>query len=178
MKRIIFSLVALAILSSCAVKMSFTKALKEEYNLTDQSMKDVQFFVSSEIILERSSSKGSSGTTQDGTIVSTSSKEQNRIIILPRTKCVLEETADNGAVLIRFETGAGKYITFATRPNMDAGKYYFQADWKQGKGGEIDYGDDEKYFATSSSGEAYLMVKVKKSNRTKRKDRVVKGMKV
>ena len=176
MKRIIFSLVALAILSSCAVKMPYTKALKEEYSLTDQSMKDVQFFVSSEIILERSSSKGSSGTTQDGTIVSTSSKEQDRIIILPRTKCVLEETADNGSVLIRFETGAGKYITFATRPNMDAGKYYFQADWQQK--GQINYGDKEQYTAKASSGNAYLLVKVKKSQRTKRKDRVVKGMKV
>lgn len=178
MKQIFFILIASALLSSCAVKMPLTKALKEEYNLTNQSMKGVQYFVSSEIILQRSSSKGSSGTTDDGTIVSTSSQEQDRIIILPRTKCVLEQTKDNGEVLIRFETGNGKFITFATRPNQAAGKYYFQAAWTQGKGGKINYGDDEEYFAKPSSGEAYLLVKVKKSNRTKRKDRVVKGMKV
>lgn len=178
MKQIFFILIASALLSSCAVKMPLTKALKEEYNLTNQSMKGVQYFVSSEIILQRSSSKGSSGTTDDGTIVSTSSKEQDRIIILPRTKCVLEQTKDNGEVLIRFETGNGKFITFATRPNQASGKYYFQAAWTQGKGGKINYGDDEEYFAKPSSGEAYLLVKVKKSNRTKRKDRVVKGMKV
>ncbi len=178
MKRLFFALLGVAVLSSCAVKKPFTNALKEEYNLTDQSMKAVQFFVSSEIILERSSSKGSTGTTSDGTIVSTSSKNQDRILILPRTKCVLEKTSENGSVLIRFETGPGKYITFATRPNMDAGRFYFQAAWEKGKGGKIEYGDKEEYFATPSSGEAYLMVKVKKSQKTKRKDRVVKGMKV
>ncbi len=178
MKQVIFILLASAVLTSCAVKMPYTKALKEEYNLTDQSLKGVQFFVSSEIILERSSSKGSSGTTTDGTIVSTSSKEQDRIIILPRTKCILEQTAEDGSVLIRFETGPGKYITFATRPNQAAGKYYFVAKWEAGKGGKINYGDEEEYYAKPSSGEAYLMVKIKKSQRTKRKDRVVKGMKV
>jgi hypothetical protein len=178
MKRLFFVLVGVIILTSCAVKKPYTKALKEEYNLTDQNMKSVQFFVSSEIILERSSSKGSTGTTDDGTIVSTSSKESDRIIILPRTKCILDKTSESGAVLIRFETGPGKYITFATRPNMDAGRFYFQAEWEKGKGGKIIYGDGEEYYATATSGEAYLMVKVKNSQRTKRKDRVVKGMKV
>lgn len=178
MKHLLVIMVGVFLVSACAVKLPYTKALKEEYGLTDQTMKGVQFFVSSEIVLERSSSKGSSGTTDDGTIVSTNSKIQDQIIILPRTKCVLEKTAENGVVLIRFEPGQGKYITFATRPNMDAGKYYFQAAWEQGKGGKITYGEDEVYYATATSGEAYLMVKVKKSQRTKRKNRVVKGMKV
>lgn len=178
MKKILFSVIVLAILSSCGVKKPFTNALKDEYNLTEQTMKEVQFYVSSEIILERSSQKGSSGTTQNGTLVSTSSKEQERIIIMPRTKCKLEKTAENGTVLIRFEVGAGRFITFSTRPNMENGKYFFKAEWEQGKGGKIIYGGDDVYYAVPSSGEAYLMVKVRKSQRTKRRDRVVKGMKV
>lgn len=166
------------LLGSCAVKMPYTNALKEEYNLTNQSLKDIQFFVSSEIILERSSSKGSSGTTQDGTIVSSSAKLQDRIIILPRTKGIIEKTMDDGSVIVRFEMGAGRHITFATRPNNAAGKYYFQANWAQGKGGKINYGVNEEYTVKPTSADPYLLVKVKKSNRVKRKDRVVKGMKV
>jgi hypothetical protein len=178
MKYLLLTLLSLIVLSSCGVKVPLTNQIKEEYSLNASTIKGVQFFVSSEIILERSSQKGSSGTTSDGTLVSSSSKDLERIVILPRTKCVFEKygTTEN-AVLIRFEVGQGKFITFATRPNMDGGKLYLQADWQQGKGGKINYGNDE-YFATAASGNAYLMVKIKKSQRTKRKDRVVKGMKV
>jgi hypothetical protein len=177
MKSLVFFTLIVIGLSSCGVKVPLTQAIKEEYNLTEQNMKKVQFFVSSEIILQRSSKKGSSGTTSDGTLVSQSANEQNRIIILPRTKCVFESYGDGKEVLIRFEVGAGKYITFATRPNMDNGKLYLQAKWEQGKGGKIEYGNEE-YYATPESGNAFLMVKIKKSQKTKRSDRVVKGMKV
>lgn len=177
MKYLFFVFTAALVLTSCGIKVPLTKAIKEEYNLDEASIRKVQFFVSSEIILEQSSKKGSAGTTSDGTLVSSSSNEKNRIIILPRTKCIFEEYGPNKEVLIRFETGPGKYLTFATRPNMENGKFYLLAEWEQNKGGKIDYGN-EVYYATPTSGSAYLMVKVKKSQRTKRKDRVVKGMKV
>jgi hypothetical protein len=178
MKKFFLLLIVGMIVGSCAVKKPLTNALKEEYNLTDQSLKKVQFFVSSQIILERSSSKGSTGTNQDGTIVTTSSSNKDRILIQPRTKCVLESTQEDGTVIIRFEKGDGNIIAFATRPNMTNGKYYFQAKWEQGKGGKVTYGNKEEYYATSASGEAYLLVKIKKFQKNKRKDRVVKGMKV
>lgn len=178
MKKFFLLLIAGTLVGSCAVKKPLTNALKEEYGLTDQTLKKVQFFVSSLIILERSSTKGSTGTNQDGTIVTTNSSEKDRILIRPRTKCVLESTQADGTVIIRFEKGDGNTITFATRPNMASGKYYLQAKWEQGKGGKITYGNKEEYYATSASGEAYLLVKIKKSQRNKQKDRVVKGMKV
>lgn len=178
MKKLFFAILGLSILASCAVKVPMTKQIKDDYNLTNENMTKVQFFVSSEIILERSSQQGSATTNSDGTLVASSSKISDRIIILPRTKCVLEKVGDKGEVLIRFETGPGKSITFATRPNIEAGKYYFVADWQQGKGGKLTYGEKDEYFATAESGNAYLMVKVKKSQKNKRKDRVVKGMKV
>jgi hypothetical protein len=177
MKYLLLAFVSVLLLGSCGIKIPLTKAIKEEYNLDESSIKNVQFYVSSEIILEQVSKKGSSGTTTDGTLVSSSSNEKNRIIILPRTKCVFEEYGPNKEILIRFESGNGKTITFATRPNMDNGKFYLQANWEQNKGGKLDYGS-EVFYATPTSGNAYLMVKVKKSQRTKRKDRVVKGMKV
>ena len=159
------------------MKVPLTKGLKEEYNLTAENMKNVQFYVSSQIVMERSSKNGSSGTNEDGTLVSSSNKIQDRILILPKTKCVFEKYNGENQVLIRFEIGEGKFITFATRPNMDNGKFYLQAQWDPAKGGKINYGNDA-YYATAISGDAYLMVKIKKSQKTKRKERVVKGMKV
>ena len=59
------------------------------------------------------------------------------------------------------EVGPGKVLKFAIRPSQATGKYYLVADWKQDKGGEIMYGG-ETYYATALSGNAYLMVVLKK----------------
>ena len=82
-----------------------------------------------------------------------------------------------GELIIRFETGVGKTLTFAARPGQQTSKYYLVADWSSQKGGELKYGN-ETYVTASSSGNAHLMVVLKKLQRTKRKDRIVKGMKV
>lgn len=177
MKTLLLAVVTLTLLGSCGMKVPLTKAIKQEYNLDEAALRKVQFYVSSEIILQQESKKGSAGTTSDGTLVSTSANEKSRLIILPRTKCVFEEYVDSNTIVIRFENGATRTISFATRPNMENGKYYFLAEWEQGKGGRIQY-DNQVYYATPSSASAYIMVKVKRSQRTKRKDRRVKGMKV
>lgn len=165
------------ILFSCVQKVAYTDQLKEEYSLNEKKMKQVQFYTSQTIILERSKTTGSQGTSEDGTLVASKNSEQDRIIIPTKTKCVFDNYGPNGEVNIRFEVGSGKTLKFAIRPTQATGKYYLVADWKQDKGGEIMYGN-ETYFATSISGNSYLMVGMKKLNKTRRKDRVVKGMKV
>ena len=165
------------LLFSCGTKVPVTNQLKEDYNLNEKNMKIVQFYTSQTIILIRSKTSGTQGASSDGTLVASKNSEQDRVIIPSHTKCVFDTYGPNGEVLIRFETGVGKTLKFAVRATQTAGKYYLVADWKQDKGGEIIYGN-ETYFATAESGSTYLMVVLKKLNKTKRKDRVVKGMKV
>lgn len=165
------------ILFSCGTKVPVTNQLKEEYNLNEKNMKIVQFYTSQIIYLEKSKTSGTQGAASDGTLVTSKSSEKDRIIIPSNTKCIFDSYGPNGEVFIRFEVGPGKTLKFAVRPEQTTGKYYLVADWKQNKGGEILYGN-ETYYATPESGSAYLMVVLKKLNKTKRKDRVVKGMKV
>ena len=164
------------ILFSCGTKVPVTNELKEQYNLNEKNMKIVQFYTSQTIILQRSRTSGSQGAS-DGKLVASKSSEQDRIIIPSNTKCVFDSYGSNGGVFIRFELGVGKTLKFAVRPSQSTGKYYLVANWKPEVGGEIMYGN-ESYYATPESGTAYLMVVLKKLNKTNRKDRVVKGMKV
>jgi len=164
------------ILFSCGVKVPVTNELKEEYDLTEKNMKVVQFYTSQTIILQKSKTSGKQGA-EDGKLVTSNSSEQDRIIIPSNTKCVFDSYGKSGEVFIRFELGQNKTIQFGIRDGQSSGKYYLTADWKAGKGGEINYGN-ETYFATPESGSTYLMVVLKKLNKTKRKDRVVKGMKI
>jgi hypothetical protein len=164
------------ILFSCGTKVPVTNQLKEEYDLNEKNMKIVQFYTSQTIILQRSKTSGSQGAS-DGKLVTSKNSEQDRIIIPSNTKCVFDSYGSNGEVFIRFEVGVGKTLKFAVRQGQATGKYYLVANWKPDLGGEITYGN-ETYYATADSGTAYLMVVLKKLNKTRRKDRVVKGMKV
>lgn len=165
------------ILMSCGTRVPYTTSIRDEFGLdSEAAIKEVQFFTSATIILERSKESGNQGT-KDGALVTNSSKEQERVVIPLGTKCVFDSYTEDGGVVVRFEVGVGKILIFKLREGQTSGKFFLDANWKSGKGGELEYGN-QTYYATSSSGTAYLQVVLKKLQRTKRKDRVVRGMKI
>ncbi len=176
MKYFAVVFVAVLALSSCGTQIAYTDALKDQYDLSPEALVKVQFFTSSVIILERSSVSGNQTTGDDGSLVSNTSKTQDRIIIPQKTKCIYEKTTDAGEIVVRFELGTGKTLKFAPRATQNNGKYYLVADWKS-NGGSLEYGN-ETYNVQTGGSSAYLQVKKKSFQRTKRKDRIVKGMKV
>jgi hypothetical protein len=172
---IILSLVLISV--SCGVKVPYTDEIKNEYSLDETSLKKVQFFTSATIILQRKNSLENQGTTTSGALVTNENSVENRIIIPVNTKCVFEKMEANGDLHVRFETGQNKTLRYAIRKGQNSGRYYLQATWEQNKGGQLDYGN-LTYYATPESGNAYLLVVTKKLKKVRRKDRVVKGMKV
>ncbi len=176
--KLVYLLLALVFVTSCATKIPFTDKVKEDFSLTvDKNIKKVQFYTSSTIILEKSKSVGNKETSVDGALVASSHSDKNRVIIPSNTKGVFEAMGPNNEVIVRFEIGVGKTITFAMKPNSSSGRYYFVAKWGGENSGEVSYGN-ETYYASSNSSVAFLMVKLKNLKKTKKKDRVVKGMKV
>lgn len=176
MKYLLIAVVGLT-LFSCSQRLPYTDAIREEYDLDVTNLKRVQFYTSSPIVLQRSFESGKQEISADGKLVANQNKREDRLIINPSTKCIFEKYGDKGEVLIRFEVGQGKTLKFAVRQNQANGKFYLDANWKSDKGGEVQYGN-QVYYANSASGNAFLMVSVKKLKRTKRQDRVVKGIKV
>jgi hypothetical protein len=176
--KFLSSLLIILFITSCGVKVPFTDELKTEYDLGNEAnMKKVQFYTSTTIILERVENRGTKAKTEEGTLVKSNNKLQNRVIIPVNTKCIFDSYDEKGNVNIRFELGTGKTVKFGLRENQVSGRYYFVANWSYEKGGEVPYGG-ETYYATSNSGNAFLLVVIKKLQKTKRKDHVVKGLKV
>lgn len=178
MKYLLLLLVG-TVLVSCGTRVPFTNAVVEEFGLDNiQAIKKVQFITSTTIILEKTKKSGNQSTDEDGKLVTSTSKDQNRIIIPSGTKCLFDSYGPNGELIVRFEVGQGKILTFSMRKGSNSGRFYLVANWDNGtRGGTIEYGND-MYIATDSSSAAYLQVLRKKLDKTKRKDRVVKGMKV
>jgi hypothetical protein len=177
MKKLAF-LIIFSNLASCGVKVPFDKSIQDKYSLSsEKSLKKVQFYISETIILKKSEASGNQGTNEDGVLVTSSDKTEDRVIFPAYSKCVFDSFGDNQELLIRFEDGIGKYLTFSTRPAMPNGKYYIAPVSDGTNAGKIVYGKESFSISGSGSG-TYLMVVQKKLDRTKRKDRVVKGMKV
>lgn len=176
--KFVYALALGLIITGCGMKVPYTDEVKKEYNLDEENMRKVQFYTSTTIILERKNSQENQGTSESGALVTNENSVENRIIIPVSTKCIFEKFEANGDIYIRFEPGQNKTIRFAIRKGQTNGRYYLLADsWDAKKGGELPYGN-LTYYATSESGNAYLMVVIKKLKKTKRKDRIVKGMKV
>ena len=175
--RLLVILSAILFLGSCATKIPYTTKIQQDFDLTPEKLKKVQFYTSEVIILTRSDDQQVVSTTgDDGELVSSERSTSERIVIGANVPCIFESMEDDGTVNIRFETGPGRVLRFKARQNDPDGPYFLVAQWKDGKG-ELDYGG-AVYFAQRSSASAYLLVKLKKWKRNQRKDRYVKGMKI
>ncbi len=176
--RLLWIFIGLIVLGSCGTRVPFTNDLREEFGLdSEKSLKNVQFYVSSTITMSIIKESGTQGTNESGALVQNSSKDEEEIYIYPGTPGVFEGFGENGELIVRFETGVGNVLRFATREGMTSGRFYLLAEWERNKGGKLEYGNRE-YYATTASGQAFLQVLKKKLQRTNRKRRVVKGMKV
>ena len=183
MKSLLLFASIISLLISCALKKeAFTKQVIADFNLdTEEKMRDVQFFISQTIILDQELLSDSLNITENGALIASSSSKKETIVIPAGTKCIFESFGTKGEILVRFETGDKKTLIFSskTEGNRDT-RYNFEADWSAAGGPKVNYGGNvykvnlNRSFARS----AYLIVVKKNLQKNKRKQRVIKGLKV
>ena len=181
MKKIFYILLLSTVIISCGVKVPYTTAIRDEFGLdTDAEMKKIQFYTSSTIILNQAVKSNSDiSTDENGALVSSSSSEKETIIIPGNTKCVFDSFGPKNELKVRFESGTGKTLTFVPKGTRSK-RFYFSADWKNPKGPKIKYGKSIYSVdrVRTSPTSTYLQVVKKSFRKTKRKERVIKGMDV
>jgi hypothetical protein len=169
-------------LSSCGVKIPYTNQVRDEFALdNEEKLGKVQFFISHTIILNQETRSDNSNTTDNGTLVVNSSSESESIIIPAGTRCIFDSYGSKGEMKVRFENGENKVIPFVIKSETSVSKrYFFDADWNAQGGPKIKYGDQtyKVDLTRGSARTAHLLVVRKKLQKTKRKERVVKGMKI
>ncbi len=177
--KYIFVLLAALALGSCAIKIPYTKEIKEQSSIdTDAEMKRLQFFTSGTIILEQVlPSDRELKTDENGVLIDGSTKVKERIIIPTNTKCVFDEFGERDKIMVRFEEGKGKTLTFDIKPNGK--RYYLDVNTNEPGGPIVKYGKNTyKLDMVRSSGTSvYLLIK-KNTKQARSKGRIVPGMKV
>jgi len=174
---LLWSLVLL--LASCATQIPFTNQIRDEFNLdTEEKLGKVQFYISHTIVMDEEVKNQSSSTTNNGTLVNTNKKKES-IIIQAGTPCVFDSYGTKGEIMVRFETGEGRVLSFLSK-NEATRRYYFNVDWNQAGGPRIKYGNATYKIDVfrGSPRSAYLRVAGRKLEKVRRKDRFVRGMKV
>ena len=182
MKYLVLFCLSISLLSSCGVKIPYTTQVRDEFALdNEEKMGKVQFFISHTIILNQEIRSDNSNTTTNGTLVINSSSESESIIIPAGTRCIFDSFGTKGEIKVRFENGENKVLSFVAKTESSLSKrYFFDADWNAQGGPKINYGEDQYKVDLSrgSARTAHLLVVRKKLQKTKRKERVVKGMKI
>ncbi|RMG79117.1 MAG: hypothetical protein D6707_08720 [Bacteroidetes bacterium] len=174
MKKIFFFISAAALLSSCAPKIPFTQAIREQYKLTDDEIKQLQFYVSGDIVLQSVDEIAKGKTTQDGELVIVDGKTVEQVFIKQYTPGVAEKIIDDKKIGVSFEPG--KYLVFGDATDNKGPYRLLAAEWVNRRG-KVKYGD-KYYYTTPGSSNVYLLFKMKKLNKLRKKQHVVKGRKV
>jgi len=176
MKRIKFSplfIIAVLALSSCSRAIVFNDKVKDEYNLSPNEIKGLQFYTSHDIMLERrEDEKKEKGTSSSGTLVISEKSSSETVLIERGTKGVCVKVFDDNKIAIAFEADDNKYLVFGD-PNRIGRYSLFAAEWKNGKG-ILEYGG-QNYYAMPGSGNCYLKIKMKRIKKYKKSVKKVGG---
>jgi hypothetical protein len=170
----ILSLLALLSFSACSPKIPFTQSLRDQYKLTQEEMRSIQFYLSDPVILRRGSSN-SKKETEDGTLVIKNGKNVEQVSFKANTPGALDQVVNSNSLKVSFEDGAEKSLVFASDRN---GYYALQAiSWDKDGKGTINYGG-QTYYAIPGSRNAILLFKMKSLRKVNVQEKVVKGKKI
>ena len=141
--------------TSCATnkKVPFTSDIQKQ--LSENSLKRVQFYTSGKIVLYKVDGERRSASTDKGIILLSSKNSSKMIIIESGTPCSFEKIVGDNVSLFKFEDVEGKVIPFG---NTNGGSFGLLAkDWENNIG-TIKYADED-YL--TNNGDVYLLLCLK-----------------
>lgn len=176
MKKLIFLLVPIFILSSCKTFVPFTNKLKTDNSWNESDIKKIQFYLSNTITLHRQ--LGNSETKiESGVIKTVDGKKVEEIIIKKGTPGIVTNFADKKRMAVSFEIDDSHYLTFGSYENRDGRYYLMLKDYQKDKWSKVTYVQKEFYISPASL-QAFLQVDMKKILKEVRDQRVAGGRKL
>lgn len=166
----------IVILSSCSSKLTpYTERLNENYRWTDSQLKNIQFYLSEDIVLWRD--LGSSKTrVSNGQIKIIDGRKVEQIVFKKGTPGVFVFSPSGDKFAISFEDSNDKFLMFGPSKKMSGRFVLLAKEWNGGTG-KVTY-DDQVWRTSSESAYASLLVDLKKANNTSVKKKTVSGRKV
>ena len=175
------ALVALLLGTGCATHhVPFTRELRAGYQLSEDQIKELQFFVSSPIVLRRNLGPGEVKVTRRNALRILRERAVEEVVIETGTPGVAERIEEH-SLGISFEHG--KFLEFGCKHTDEKGKtvlgstyQLYAQDWFMNRG-KVNY-DGKVYYTVGDSGTSSLMVDLESAKKFFTDARYVKGRKV
>ena len=168
---------ALFLLSSCSPRLSdYTNRLQKSNDWSEDELRQIQFYLSSDIVLKRQIKEGSSEIV-NGKIKMENGRQIEEILIPRKTPGVFLFSPKTERCAVAFEGNSeSRFLMFG--PNPKAGNRYvlLASDWDKRRG-KVTY-DGKIYYVDSQSAFAGLQVDLRRIRKTKVSSRVAKGRKI
>ncbi len=166
----------ITVFSSCQNTIPFTNGIRTKYNLDEAKLKKMQFYVSSDITLQRGErSNESQELDEEGKLIISSSASLDNILVDGKTPGVCVKVLDGNKIAVSFFESDEQYLVFGDPNNR--GRYNLMgAEWKNGKG-KINFGG-KVYYIMPGGASAYLKFEMKKIKDYKSTSTKAKGRKV
>lgn len=174
MKYSMYIMIVMAfVLQSCAKQYSvLTDDMIQEYGWTESELKQMQFYLSEDIVLQKIQSGGMTDI-QDGRVNVTSGKKVEEIVIKRGTPGVLLFMPKSDRMAVAFEDGEERFLMFGPNPKERDRYVLLGAMWNE-RGGVITY-NGEKYVTPVESSWVNLLVDLKSTYKEQRRSRVAHG---
>ncbi len=178
MKQIIawVSLIVLTTMSCSPTLSPFTQKVYDDYHWTADDLKQIQFYISDDIVLRRRVSEGET-RIQNGKIKTIDGEKIEEIIFPRGTPCVYLFSPKEQRFAISFESAEPpRYLMFGPNPKFSNRYVLLGKEWDRNRG-IISY-EGAEWNTSSESAYACLLIDIKRATSIDRKQTVVKGQKV
>lgn len=176
MNRLLLALLTLVTLSSCSKKLtSFTEQLYDNQRWSDSDLKNIQFYLSDDIVLRRDAGTSRSALSR-GKIIIENGRRIEQVVFKKNTPGVFVRMAGRDKFAMSFENGNDKYLIFGPSKKQNGRFVLLAKDWKRDFG-KVTYGG-EVWETGSVSAYAYLQVDIDRATSVKYQTKKVKGRRV
>lgn len=176
MKILLLGMMSMFVISCSPRLTPFTQKLYDEYNWKPDDLKQIQFYLSEDIVLRRKANEGET-RIQDGQIKIINGEKIEEVIFKRGTPCVFLFSPKEQRFAISFEqSDPPKYLIFGPNPKYGNRYVLLGKEWNRNTG-TITY-QNESWYTTTESAYACLLVDLKRATSIERTSEVVRGQRV
>jgi hypothetical protein len=171
-----FALVALFVGACSPTLSTFTRDIYTDQNLSDSDLKQIQFFLSEDLVLYRYLDEKGNFQINDGSLRIKNGRKTQEIVIKAGTPGVFISRPKADSFAIAFEAGDdSRYLMFGPNPTNGGAYELLASNWKK-RTGMVTYANEK--FEVYSEYIPRLMVDLKKTNYSKLERTKAGGRKV
>jgi len=177
MKNLLGLALLVTFFTACSPRLSyFTQDLYKENAWSEAELKQIQFYLSEDIVLRRQVTEGDS-QIRSGKIKIVNGKEVEEILIRKGTPGLFMFSPKKNRFAVSFEDGdTQRYLMFGPNPNRGDRYVLLASEWKN-KRGKVKY-DGSTYMVSANAAISSLMVDLKRTRNLRVKSRTASGRKI